>query len=720
MSNLKVSTTHVPMAATGLIDTTQYTGSYELQTVFEDRLAGHTVSEQIWSGREINSAHIARLLVNERTRQTVVNFFASRALAKVIPDLLEGKTWQVGSYSAIVSDVLEAVGRHADRSSEAYSVIMELIMPSLDRNRIVVPYSERSPIMRRFTYPFKREPSVQDLVAEVARAEIERAVGALHASWHVDERRRYSVRALAHTVADAFFPLAAALQEAFDYDVIIDDVVKAVRTRIDPECAGLTGDMPHSMAYHPTVSFLMHNWTFIDAALAIGASNSTTSRAEGVITSISPTTSEFRFDKWAGPMLALLKASDRYAIVGRSEALRPVGIHTVEDLDGYTRAAVVYEDARMEPVALGVVAVHDATMTGAYNILRSRGRIDSHIAASYGTLVDELSTSMAARNLANILTPVLEENPENKGVYLIEVREQGLGRIAAMLADRIMYNPNDASQVIYRIATTRRLKSDSGVYVRGELFTTDPVEVILAAGNRDSSVVEPMPQLLPKAALNSHLFIDGNADVFIRTNVRYSFDQQIGRVTVRGSMRLAEFEHARHDLDASLVMPMYNNAIFDTCYSAFQTMQSLIAEAPTSMQRRLKRTYAQFVIRIARAVSPSMRGSVHAILMRKSMAQVEQHEVQLLRAQFHQGPVMGFTDLIAAAFFLSIQGIGRDAQNGDPIDGAGLEEESVETTAARRRVRSIHPFFGAILADEDMLAALIDMGSDREASDAVA
>lgn len=721
MTRLKLSTTHVPHANNGLIETGAFTGSYELQTVFEDRLAGHTVSEQIWSGREINSAHIARHLVDERTRRGVVNFFASRMLAKVIPDLLEGKTWQVGGYAVIMSDILTAVMRHSDRNTGAYSVIMELIMPSLDRNQIVVPYSERSPIMRRFTYPFKREPSIADLVAEVARAEIERAVGALHASWHVEEKKRYSVRALAHTIADAFFPLASALQEAFDYDVIADDVVKAIRTRIDPECSGLTGDMPHSMANHPTVSFLMHNWTFIDAALAIGVPSSSTSLAEGAVTSIAPTTSEFRFDKWAGPMLALLKASDRYAILGRSEALRPVGIRTVEDLDGYTRAAVVFEDAKMEAVALGVVAVKDATMPGAHNILRSRGRIDSHIAASYGSLVDELNTTTAARNLVNILTPVVEENPENKGVYMIEVREQGLERIAALLADRIMYNPADASQVIYRVATTRRLKLNSGVCVRGEAFTSDPVEVILAAGDRESATTGPMPQLLPKAALNSHLFIDDDADVFVRTNVRYSFDQSIGRVNVRGSMRLAEFEHARHDLDASLVMPMYNSAIFETCYSAFQTMQTLINEAPESMQRRLKRTYAQFVIRIARSVSASMRDSVHSLLMRKSMAKTEQKEVQLQRAQFHQGPVMGFSDLVAAAFFLSIQGIGRHVQVDDGPDEAATEEaDTPELDNERRRNRSIHPLFSNIWEDVDMRDAMIDMGSDRETADAVA
>lgn len=715
MSNLKTSTTHIRPIQMGLLDTTQFTGSYEIQTVFEDRLAGHTVTEEIWSGREVNSAHVARLLVDEETRRVVTRFFASRALAKVLPDLLEGKTWQVGGYAATISDVLEAVARHTGRDSDAYSVIMELILPSFDRNQIVVPYAERTPIMRRFSYPFRREPSIPDLVAEVARAEIERSVGALHASWHVEERKRYSVRALANTVADAFFPLAAAIQDAFDYDVIIEDIIKAVRTRIDPECLGLTGDVPHSMANHPTVSFLMHNWTFIEAALSLGNPTSAGSVANGHITSLAPSTSEFRFDKWAGPLLALLKASDRYAILGRQEALQHIGVRVIEDLQGYTRAAVVYEDARMEAVALGVVAIKDATMTGAYNIMRSRGRIDAHIAASYGSVAEEMSTASVARNLVNILNPVVEENPENMGVYMIEVREQGVQRIAALLADRILYNPDDASQVVYRIATDQRLELESGVCVKGEAFTSDPVEVIMAHGDRDSQQTQAMPQLLPKMALNSHLFISNDHDVIVRSDVRYSFDQTIGRAHVRCSMRLAEFEHARHDVDASLVKPMYNDAVFNTCYSAYQAIQGVIAKAPESMQRRLKRTYAQFVIRVARSVSSSLRGSVHALLMRKSMAKTEQHEVQLMRAQFHQGPVMGFTDLVAAAFFFGIQGIGQH-----DVKRALTEGENPQDVEVSRRNQAIHPLFAQLWADEDMLETMIDMGSDRESSDAVA
>lgn len=703
---------HQP-ATKGLLMVEEYTGTYRVYSTFTDRLAGYTVAETIWSGQEVNSAHISRLLVDEETRRDVIRFFATRELINVVTDLLPGQQWQMGGYQATLAEMFASVMRSTKGNRNAASVLMEMLAPSFTRAQILVGVAERRPIVQRFTYPFVDEPTIAGLVSEISRAEIERSVSALTVSWNVEERRRYSTRALANTVADAFFPLAAALHDAFDFDAIVNDIIKAVRVRIDPIHTGLTGDVPRTMLEHPTVLFLETNATFIRAALNLGTDRE--GAQGGITTSITPTVSEYRFDKWAGPILALLKSSDRYAIDGRMEALRSIGIKTVEDLRNVVRGAVVFENAEMEPVALGVVAVEDATMPAAWNIFQSKGRVDAHIAASYGNVHKELSVSNTADHLANIMGPVVEESSATLGVYSVEVRAQSLERIATLLADHIMYKPGDATSVLYRLTTTKRLELTSGVCVRNEVYTSDPVEVILAYGDKESVTANAMPQLLPKAALNSHLFVEANTDVIVRTDARYSFDQTIGHVTIRGSMKMSEFEHARHDIDASLVKPAYNDAIFNTCWSAYRAMISVTEKAPETMRRRLRREYTHYVVRVARAIASSMRGAVHAMLMRKSMSRLEEHEIQLMRARFHQAPVMAYSDLVAAAFFFGVQGIG---QSPDEVDSAvaSLDDtgEQDAPDSKRKRSRLMHPLFTTIWTTEDLREAMIDYGSSLD------
>lgn len=682
----------------GLVELSRYEGSYVVLSFVEDKLAGLSFTDEIWSGDRVNSNFISMLLASEATKKALVEFFASRAIAKVVTKLLEFSQWQVGGYQALVADVVDAVRSVTPQQDAAtVDIIVEIILPGLVKNQIVHKHSR--PIMRRGTYPFVRTPEIGALTLEVARSEIERAVATCTGEWSVNEKQRYSVRALSQVVADAYFKMARALREAFDFATIFADMVRAVRVRLDPECSGLNGELVKSIAEHRVVDTLMYNWTFIQAALAL---------PEGYI--MTAETETYKFDKWADAALAILVSSDRYAFRGRDDVLSNLGLTHFDDLVGFRRSAIIYEHAKMEPVALSVMAVADMTLDGALNIDRSTGRIESHIAAAYGSVCETMSIQKSCASLGIMLASALELDASWSGVFNAQVRRFQLQDVAVMLSTRILFDRRNPADIVYECATDAMLELTSGICVRNNVFTTDPLEVLLAAPSREpSSASAALPQLLPKSALGSQLFLAPGVDAFIKLDRRFAFNQQVGSVTIRGSLRLNEFETARSDFDARLVVPEYNRAVYETVRGVFFMMRDIVQKTEEPMARIMRREYAQHVIYAIRGVSQAFRQSVATMLAHKSMSNLPQNEVRQFGALLNQKPVQGFADIVAAAFFFSLQGIGIRAATYDPA--SSVEGDMGDDT--RTRAPQLDTWLTSMWQDDDMREMMVDFGSDR-------
>lgn len=694
-------------ANAGAIDVSDASMSIEITSYVEDRLAGVTVTERIWSGDKINSSYLSRLLSDGAVRLEVQRFFSSRAIRVIFPAFVGSpSTWRVGGYRSAVDRVYATILASVKDVLSAHA-IMEIMMPAFANNHVTDSPDRLTAVMNRFTYPLNTNPTVEQLSAEAARQYLERAVVDCVRSWSIKAGETYSVSAVADDLANAFFPIGRALRGMYDYTIVFTDLVKIVRARLDPELDGLLGSIPNTILSHPVVDNVVGNWTFIREALSVVPDGKT---------SISITSTEYAFDKWAGDALATLKASDRFVFRSRRDALRNIGVMHVSDLDGYRRAAVVYENAKMVPEALSVVATKDAVIDEAVNIDNSTGRIDAHLTTAYGDLCNTFSPARAATALSDILSRVIEVAAPDEcgrapsiGVIKGVVRDVSIEHLATMMADRLLRNPAKPDEIVYCVATSARLQLSSGVNVRGYVYTTDPAEVVLSVGSlAEPGLSEPLPQLLPRAALGSQLFSSAAEDIFIRPASRFTFSQSVGRVVVQGAVKLAELETARADLDAAIVRPSYNSAVFTTARDLFGVARSVVTgvsavDDPLS-RRHLDDVYVQAFVSACRGVSPAFRHLMHSILNRKTLRNVEQKDIRLLTAHLNQIPVKAFADSFATAFFLGVQGIGP---------GYIKQTGTITVDERKERVLQIDPIFRDLWEDTDLLSHMVAFGSDR-------
>lgn len=693
---------------TGMVDTSALSRAYSIESIIEDRLAGLTLTEEIWSGQSINSAYVSRLLTDEATRRAAVQFFTRRDCRAVISKILPGSTARIGGYRATIAEALDAV--RSVTNASVSGPILELLAPGLLNAQLIEPTKERPRVMNRYTEPFRISPPIDDLVAELARMEIERAVRECQANWIVEDKKTYAVRALGSVMAEAYFPLGLAIRTAFDYASIAEDIVKAVRVVIDPDCLGLTGDMPREIYESEVVRILATNWTFVSAALSL---------PQGA--TIAPTNGAYKFDKLAPAMLAMIKTSDRYALRHRTDVLSSWSLQHVHDVRGVRVAGTITENAKMDPVALSVIALPDSYIPGAVNIAESIGRFDAHMAAAYGSVADRFGLVSASEHLRDVLRHSVESDAlEPCAVYSVAVREHSLEQLAVLLADSVMFQPGadpDAA-VVYVVRTSGQFPDGvaSGLVERQDVYTTDPAEVLLAHDPFDAkSASVKLPQLLPKAALGAVLFTDSN-DAIVQSSQRYSFNYTVGKTAIRGSLRWAELESARADNDAALVRPTYNAAIYDVVSSVVDVTLAIAKRAPKNVSRHMQRIVGGYIVELIRGVAKPFRSNIHELMVLRSMGKMDQHSIRLQRAQLNTMAVRGFTDAYAAGFFFSIQGMGS-AGASSPIQPAEVlsGDQAADLTESTAPRATIDGLFSRMWTDPVLVEVLTEKGTERSA-----
>lgn len=691
----------VAFSSNGLINLDEYSGEYSVQSVFEDVLTGTTLTEVIWDGRVVNSAHIARMLADPFDMSAASGFFTSRTANTLFMTLFNSITIKVPGYKCTLADVHAATRKlvKGERATDnAVSAIVEMVMPLLVANDLVVSPADRPPVAIRHVHPFTRHVTIEALVDETTRQEIERAVKESSANFTLDKAAVYSTKAVAQQFANALFPLGRALRFAYSFDVMMDDCARAVRAVIDPLCEGLEGDIDPTILKHPVINTLSTNHTFITAALKIEEGDS-----------ISLQTSDYKFEQWIGPMMTMLTSSDRFMLRRKEETLAPYGILHVEDLENFRRLSVVYEHARMDPVALNVVAIPDDTMPDALVVDRSHGRIDAHIAAAYGSSPEAISPAVAASHLQFFARQVCELGNDDardavEGAYVVCVRPINIEDLALLLADSIRYRPSAPSELAYVLTSTNaRARLTSGVLEKRFVITTDPAELLLCVEPRESpTCAAALPQLLPRQALGASLFTEPGVDSFTRATTRYAVSQAIGRARVQGSLRLSEFETGRDDQFSVLVVPRYNLEILECVTETMEAAFALVGDLDPLYARFLTRTYVQAVVDMARSVNSGFRSNVHRRLVRKSKTRVSQEDVNIMSADLNRPAVHGFTDVFAAAFFFAVQGMGeRLGAPSEPTIGA------VEVEARS----SLPRLFSSLWRDDALQQILMDLAS---------
>lgn len=714
----KQSAVFVPFQKKGIISTDGLTSTLAITSTVRDRLAGMTITEEIWNGVSVNSAYISRLLANKERRDRLEEFFATRLLRKIIKDLIGTQSVRLGGFLATVPEALQVISKHA--GNDIAGVVLEIVGPGLVRNHLLVPPTERGKgIMNRFTMPMRQSPSIDDLATEYSRVELERAINDCAQGLTLESGRTYAASALADTIAESYFTIALRLRAAYEYDIVLEDVLKGIIVSFDPVSDGLHGDVPAWLYGHDVVRTLATNWTFFSAAVKLRAE---IAESNGSLT-LAPQCDQYKFDNLAPAILALLKTSDRYVLRSRSDIMHEHSLSHVVDVRGTRRAAILTEHAKMDPVALAIVAYDDPMMSGAINVARSVGRIDAHIAAAYGKVADTMTPMAAGQLLGDLLRHCFEaerydeEQPHIEGVYMNTVCELDIVDAALMLSDSIMFDPSNPTDVVYCLRTNASFPDGlkSGMVMRGSVYTTDPAEVLLAADEfAAKSVREALPQLLPRAALGAALFSEEGGTTLVNAVQRYTFDRKIGRCTVRGALRWAELEIVRADAHATLVRPVYNAAVFETTSRLMDVCHELAKSAPAEIRRTCQRSVAHATIDMARGVSDAFRKQVHGFIITRSLSGLSQPEIGITTAQLNGQAVAGFADLYATAFFFAIQGLGNSIIDRETDEVVELTVPGVESAIKARATTGLPSVFTRVWSDDEYAQVMAERGSERK------
>lgn len=679
----------------------EISGRFTVNSTIIDRMAGISHSYEVFSG-VVNSHYVSERLAKTDVRNAVSTFFTTRAIAPVIEEVIGARTHRIGGPATNRSKLYSAI-KKAVSNTEAADVVMELIMPVIMKAGLV---RFKRPIHTRVSYEYG-DVSMKDLLLDFERQVVIQAVNDCTSLVSMNSGETWATASIAEDIADAFFAMGTALRTVKDFEMIASDIVRGVRARIDPNLTGLKGDVPEYVREHDVVATLSQNLVFINEAFAIGKGTSVRIMSDG-----------YKFDKWAPTVLAMLRTSERYSVVGRAEYLQNIGVRVIRDSRGIAHRAVVWEAARMAPVAMSVDVAPDVSFPGALSIDVSNERLGEHVEASYDRLPEVMSTTSAVEAYCDSLRDVVEtltgnEKQLESGAEFWTMRSsKTLGSIAMMMAESIGFKPGEDGDIVYRCKSDEKVFDVlSGTMVAGEVFTTDPVELIMLLGDRDpQTLVEPKPQLISRTALKSSMVgVSEEAD-FVSMAERFSFRSTVMGVTISGSLRAVELQSMEVPSIVQLVKPVYNTEVMATVNAIIEQMYALRkATDDELLASRIRRSVATYVLSCAQGVSAAFRDDIHAALIERSIAQLDAESAMKTRSRIGQRAIGAIADVIGAVFFLGMQGLVPiyDRFKGDDKDDKKPDEGG--TTIGR-------PLMLRLMSDEEIIREWAEEGTDRSGS----
>lgn len=649
-----------------------------IMTTLIDRYEGLSTTELVWA-RTANNKFVKELLVDERIKDKVAEFFVRRSISVVLKKLIKTVMFKP-SETAFTKDEFFNVLSSVVEDVKAAGAINELCLPPLIELGLI---SDAIQYSKQLRYGFDRV-SISDIRNDVTMYNVVEEVKKV--SVRIDKQDKVSATVFAEAVAEAMRPVGLAIYEIVDMGGVVDDLVKGVRAHIDPtqSISDMGGVVPHDWRNHKVVAELATNLVFVRAALSLPSG-----------ASLALTTDSWKLDKWASIVLTAIKSSERFQWVSKAEALRHYSIRKVRDLRGVPVSAVVARWIEVTPVAQAVFAVEDVGMAGAYNISPTKDRISDAVQKAYGTA--KFSLLEGADLLKNNLEDYVQAGWNGaSSVYVVDAggNSASLSDIAVLLADQLYVGVSDGKvevashlesvdeeilQTVWDPAwwyskntTEQGLRVWSGHHLGDRIITNDPAEVVLASDDRDAlDAVPARPQLLSQAAFNTRL-LTFSEDVVKRVDSRFSFQATVAGVKIAGSFRAVDFASLRSGTHTCLVMPHYNAEVIRGLESTHKRVAELnekvaksspdtwnANKADPQVMKFIERRQARELLALAQRLDANFRNEVHSTIIERAIASgnVKGSDADLFRAKLGQKSFAAVVDLLALRFFLFIQGI---------------------------------------------------------------
>lgn len=669
---------------TGPFATGQQEFTFTVRSAFVDRFLGVTTAEPIWA-EKTNVAYVARHMANREVSVAVANYFTARGLAKTLVKVIPERNTRDKGVKFRVSDLRAAIESDVNNSL-ATGVILEMILPTfINLGWVYVATT----VVDRFTYQSKMTVGVDAILEDITKQEIISTIEQCRQLAKVPTGQ-HAVASIAEMLAEAFFPIGNAIRSSSDYARVISDIVIGVRAILDPNMTGMTGDVPVELREHDVVKALSTNLTFISAALSLTGP-------------VKISCSEVKFDNWAPMVMTMMKTSERYSLVSKTEILKTLNIEHISDVMGIRRASVVSENISMDPVALTVVPVPDLSDSSCLTLAAPAEPLSEFMAATYGRLPARLAVSESARVLADSIRSKLEldhSNDDASGdtgqhrVYMHTVRHMPILELALLLSDKVMFNninrgqDNDGASSVTFVKTTNRkfkgspeivsgaevfwpsliysvkgidvskLRLTSGVFSAGYGLTTDPVEVILMTPETAStSASEVRAQLLPRVAINAKIIESTIKDALVKIPARVGFQFDILGMKFQGAVASLDLMTLRNSMATHSVLPMYNKAILIQSFDALhEAMEIARAREDETIRLYSCRLFAMKVLEIARGLPAVFVNDIYRVVTLSSTAGLNYRDSVLQSATTRQASIVAFVYLFALKYFLILHG----------------------------------------------------------------
>lgn len=665
-----------------------------IASIIIDRLRGSSLVDTLWS-ETVNTDYITHVLTQDgnELRDQLAASLMNGSVIKIYSDFIGVPTQRAGGVKGTKSTSYDACLGVLKNSALA-SLMNELLMPIYSAQGLVSMHSSYG-VRRKVPYADVTTKMIAD---DMLKQGIVTAVKQASELFVVPNGFS-STDALAEMLAEAVKPIGVALTMISRYEDVIDDMVLGVLANIDPApLQSQLGSIPHELRTNPVVMQLSTCWTFIDAALSLRTEIN--GAAGPSVRNASPKVNPTLFEKYADTLMAMIRSSERYAMVSRSHFVGDLGFMKVFDLRGIPVSTVLYHAANIEAMSMAVIKVDDVSLAGAINLQAAPDRVSERMATAYGDIEQYATTERAAAVMSDILTLRVEagEEVEQLIVARLSSQEEMLSDrlMAAMFSDSVSASYDisaDDQQVksgytlVYSGKTQyRALALTAGGITRDHYVTTSPAEVFLALDEKaPTRSVEAPPQAIPFKSLNTKLMGFDSSD-FIEALTRCTYKINVNDVELYGTIRLQELTSIRMGTYINMVKPYFNSEVFslidEMLTSSYEMAKSITKSMPA--QRRAKRIVAEYLIEMAQSLSPAFRNEIHSMIVEHAAKTLPSEESMRLRARLNQKSLKSAIDIVAATVLFKLQGL-------------------AETT-----------LIDNMSGDEEVIDAWIDFGSDRD------
>lgn len=635
-----------------------------------DRYEGTSRTEAIWSD-ETNLRVLTNAASDSVVREECARFFLTRAIGPVLVDLIAVRTVRPTETVITKGKLFNAIGTKV--SSNAANVIMELLVPYLTKVGIL---STSGSYAIRVDYPFQ-PVTVEVMAHDVAMMEIVRVLEGIKVLNIAD--KKYSKEVFAEMIGNDLYDIGRKFLDVNSIGSIVDDIVKGVRARIDTALDGFTGTIDASWRDSDVVSTLASNWTFVEAALSLPRGK------------IGCTNEGWKLSQHGPSVLAAIKSSQRYAVVGKSEVSRDIGTRKIRNNRGVPVSVVLWRSAVPDAVGMPVYAYEDADLAGAFTLTLPKEHIGEVVASAYGN-VNGLGTDSVAAMLASMLTDAIESGwGKSQLMYQIDLGAYQFvpqPTLVALLSERVTVELDDNGNVIrcasatsggvdrikmwYTVATNEKDLSWglSGRFDGSTYLTCSEAEAFLVMNDlTPTGKVEAKPQLYTGAAFNSKI-VNFDEESLCPLERRFGFSVNVYNTKVHGSIRPGDLGTMKVNKLISLVVPTYNRAVFDAVSEAFDTMRDIakqmaattVADDPeynggVALAEMLARGIARKLLHYSRNISPAFRSEIHRGMVSKSLSEMTMDQSIQMRARLAQKAFGAYADVYALSTFMKMQGI---------------------------------------------------------------